>query len=138
MKRFHGGAALRAHPCSCWHLQLLQDDVHGLSQVVHVGIRLHFRVIFIRRPGRRQRNTGEQGQDPKQAPHPWSSCCPQSPGSTSGELLRFTFLPLLFIFPFLSPTSRSLPHAQVDPMSSVQMSWAKLCKASTGRESPIS
>lgn len=129
---------MRAHPCPCWDLQLLEDDVHSLSQVVHVGVRLHLGVVFIGRPGKRQRDMGEQGQDPKQAPYPCSSCCPQSPGSAHGASLRFTFLPLVFIFPFLSPTPRSFPHAQVGPISFVQMSWAKLCKASTGRESPIS
>lgn len=63
---------VRAPPCSCWDLQLLllEDDVHGLGQVVHVGIRLHQGVVFIRWPGRRQKGTGEQGQHPRQAPCP--------------------------------------------------------------------
>lgn len=34
---------------------MLEDDVHSLSQVVHVGIRLHLGVVFIGWPGRRQR-----------------------------------------------------------------------------------
>lgn len=65
---------MRLHPCSCWELQVPEDDVHGLSQVVDIGIRLHLGVVFIGRPGRRQRGTAGQGQDPKEAPCPWSSC----------------------------------------------------------------
>ena len=59
--------------------------------------------------------------------HPWVS-------------LGFTFLPLLFFFPF-SLFSPYLPHTQVFPAcygrshGLVQLGWAKLCKALYGRQS---
>lgn len=58
------GLQVRVHPCPCWDSQMLQDDVHGLSQVVHVGIRPHLGVVFIRWPGGRQRAQLGKGRTP--------------------------------------------------------------------------